>query len=452
MQASADITRRLWALCNVLRDDGITYHEYISELSLILFFKLADLLQVESAIPPRYRWNSLRDLDPESLLATYHEALAHLGESDNPKLRAIFQGSQSQIRTATSLARLFAGIDTIDWREIDPSSIGDAYEGLIGKNAQESRYGAGQYFTPRALVDAMVQVCKPNSKDIVYDPAAGTAGFLVAAGVFSAKTGPTQCVLRGTELVRAVYRLAQMNIHLHGLQAELTLGDALTEDPGSIRSSLCLTNPPFGIRGDLNPLQTSYLQFPTSNKQLSFLQHVYSSLNHEARTAVVVPDNVLFESGVAAAVRTHLLDNYNVHTILRLPAGIFYATGVKTSVLFFSSTASTEVTWVYDLRSANGAFTKKKPLDADDLTDFVDIYGDDPYGTSRRNESQVFTPYTRDDIRELSDRLDLATTDHTPVSATTPAAALELITNELEQAVTAVKELQQVLARADLGD
>ena len=452
MQVTADVTRRLWALCNVLRDDGITYHEYITELTLILFFRLADLLDVESAIPRQYRWSSLRDLDPQDLLITYREALTELAVSDNPKIRAIFQDSRSQIRNATSLARLVVGIDTIDWQQLAPSSLGDLYEGLIVKNAQESRYGAGQYFTPRALVDAIVRVCKPNSRDIAYDPAAGTAGFLVAAGVFSAESGPTQCVLQGTELVRDVYRLAQMNLHLHRLQAQLDLDDALTKDPSEVGGTLCLTNPPFGVRGDLNPLQTSHLQFPTSNKQLSFLQHVYSGLDSEARASIVVPDNVLFETGIAASIRTHLLDTYNLHTILRLPAGIFYATGVKTSVLFFSNAGSTEVTWVYDLRSVNGAYTKKKPFEAGELEDFIEVYGADPYGTGSRRESQIFTPYTRSDIHELSDRLDLANVNHAPVSATTPAAALELIANELEQAVAAVKELQAVLARVDSVD
>jgi type I restriction enzyme M protein len=452
VQATADVTRRLWALCNVLRDDGITYHEYISELTLILFFRLADLLDVESAIPSRYRWNALRELDPESLLQEYREALAVLAESNNSKIHAIFQGSRTDIRNAVSLARIIEGIDTIDWQKIAHNSVGDVYESLIARNAQESRYGAGQYFTPRALVDAIVRVCKPTSKETVYDPAAGTAGFLVAAGIFSLESGIGQCALEGTELVPAVHRLAQMNIHLHRLQARFDIGDTLSRSPCELEYDVCLTNPPFGVRGDLNPMQTSYLQFPTSNKQLSFLQHIYSSLRVGGRAAVVVPDNVLFETGTASAIRTNLLDNYNVHTILRLPSGIFYATGVKTSVLFFSRTGATENTWIYDLRSANGAFTKKRPLEFEDLKDFVQEFGEDPNGSSRRRQSDVFTPYKRADIRELSDRLDLGGARQAKIYAATPAATLELISSELDQAVAAVRELQEVLARADSVD
>lgn len=451
MQSTTDVSRRLWALCNVLRDDGITYHEYISELTLVLFFRLANLLGVEADIPKRYRWQALREMPEQYLLDTYNEALANLVRSDNENIRVIFSGSYSRIRTAASLSRLINGIDSINWRNIEPSSVGDIYENLIARNAQESRYGAGQYFTPRALVEAMVRVTKPGKNEFVYDPAAGTAGFLVAAGAYSRNTNGAQCELAGAELVPEVYRLAQMNLHLHDLDSQMKLINTLSQDPSLVGCDVCLTNPPFGTKGDVGSPQFVALQIPTNNKQLGFLQHVYSGLQSMGRAAVVVPDNVLFESGAAAGVRTQLLDNFDLHTILRLPAGIFYATGVKTSVLFFARTQSTESVWIYDLRWAGG-FTKKRPLELKHLQEFMQCYGSDSYGRSKRTENQHFRAYSRQSIKAIGDRLDIGPSSDHEVPEGSPAATLGYIAAELENASAAVRDLQEILARADSID
>jgi type I restriction enzyme M protein len=448
VESTAAAAKRLWGLCNVLRDDGITYHQYISELTLILFFKLANQLGIEGDIPTDYRWTSLVTLEGERLLATFQDAIKVLANSPNQSVSALFIDNKTSIRNGTSLERLVHGIDAIDWHDIEPSSLGDIYESLIDRNAQESRYGAGQYFTPRALVEAMVRVMAPTREDSVYDPAAGTAGFLVAAGIHAVDASGQQCGLRGNELVHEVQRMGLMNLHLHGLKAELANVDTLSLPLVQEKYSLCLSNPPFGIRSDLNPMQRSHLMFPTSNKQLSFLQHIYSCMRVGGRTAAVFPDNVLFEAGVAAAIRTYLLDNFNLHTLLRLPTGIFYATGVKTSVLFFSRTGPTRETWVYDLRFGNNGFTRKRPLAIDDLTDFITSFGPDPMGSSPRTMSSHFRSISRSTLRDLDDRLDVVGVPAPESRHGSATATLEMISRELDQAAAAAKELQIMLEQA----
>lgn len=447
MESTASAAKRLWTLCNVLRDDGITYHQYISELTLILFFKLAAQLGLEDSIPLEYRWANLKTLSGDALLDTFRESIGALAESRNQPVRGMFQDNKTTIRSGVSLERLLRGIDTIEWNNFEPSDIGEIYESLIGRNAQESRYGAGQYFTPRALVAAMVQVTKPDRRDSVYDPAAGTAGFLVAAGLHARRNSGQQCDLIGNELVPEVLRMAQMNLHLHGLDADMRQVDTLSRDPHLERHTLCLSNPPFGMRSDLNPTQRDKLAFLTNNKQLNFLQHIYTSLNVGARAAAVVPDNVLFESGVAESIRQYLLDNFNLHTLLRLPTGIFYATGVKTSVLFFAKTGSTDATWVYDLRFGNNGFTRRRPLVEDDLSDFVERFGPNKDGSSSRSESACFQRFSRASMKALDDRLDLIGTPRSETRHGPASVTLEMIARELEQAASATRELQAMLDR-----
>lgn len=448
MDITADAAKRLWTLCNVLRDDGITYNEYISELTLLLFFKLASQLGVERDIPQEYQWSRLTQLNGDQLLKTYFDAIDYLGSSQQSKLRSIFARSSSNIRNPASLARLLDGIESIDWQSLGHNSIGDIYESLIDKNAQESRYGSGQYFTPRALVNAIVSVSRPAPSETVYDPAAGTGGFLVAAGLYVRAEYSESCKLHGVELVPEVSRLGQMNLHLHDLEGSLDTADALSLDPKRIQWSVCLTNPPFGIKSDLNPRQQAHLQFPTNNKQLCFLQHIYSSLEEGGRAAVVVPDNVLYEAGVAGQIRTYLLDNFSLHTMLRLPTGIFYATGVKTSVLFFSRTGPTDKLWIYDLRLQKTRFTKKNPLTARDLIDFVHQYGPDPLGSIGRVPTKDFQVFSRAQVANAADRLDLLGQAASGAAQSSPSAMLEIISRELEQATSAVKDLQAILERA----
>jgi type I restriction enzyme M protein len=450
MENTADAAKRLWNLCNVLRDDGITYHQYISELTLILFFKLASQLGVEADIPAQYRWSSLLTLSGSDLLSTFKESIKYLGDSPNNTIREMFAENQTSLRNPRSLQKILYGIDGIRWSEIASSSIGEMYESLIGRNAQESRYGAGQYFTPRALVEAIVKVHNPDPADSVYDPAAGTAGFLVVAGIQSRENFGEQCDLYGNELVHEVQRMAQMNLHLHNLRAELQNRDTLLRPLGDKQYSLCLTNPPFGIRGDSDPQLQDGLIFPTSNKQLAFLQHIFSCLEDNGRAAVIIPDNVLFEAGTAAAVRTYILDNFNLHTMLRLPPGIFYATGVKTSVLFFSRTRPTRDIWVYDLRLADQSFTRKHPISAPDLEEFVECYRQSE--PTKRCETERFTRHSRHELRYLEDRLDLLGAPAGASQQNSAKATLGTIARELDQAATAVKALQALLDKAGTLD
>lgn len=446
MENTADAVRRLWMLCNVLRDDGITYHEYLGELTYLLFLKMADELGIEQDIPVEFRWNTLSGLPASEALEQYRSALATLGKSENQALCEIFEQSSTQIRHEHAFARLMQGISSIDWYSANRDGVGDIYEGLIEKNATESRYGAGQYFTPRALVDAMVTVTRPRKADRIYDPAAGTAGFLIAAGLRANSRGESSPILLGRELVRDVQRMALMNLRLHGLIGDVSFGDTLSINSNEMNVSLCLTNPPFGVKSGLTQHQQDLLDYPTSNKQLAFIQHIYKSLAPKGRAAVVVPDNVLFESGVAGSVRTHLLDNFNLHTILTLPTGIFYATGVKTSVLFFSNTGPTTKTWFYNLRANGNGYSKRRQLGSADLQPFIDSFGPDPLKPVNRVVSEYFQVQTRQQLRSVADRLDHRTaSSHNSDIGTTnsPLELVDLVIQELEQALVSARGIAQ---------
>ncbi|MFC9302319.1 N-6 DNA methylase, partial [Streptomyces albidoflavus] len=316
MQDTSDVTRRLWSLCSVLRDEGVTYHEYLNELSYLLFLKLADELKIEQLIPRESRWQALRSAPPSEALPTYERTLVSLSAAKSGIVREIYADSSTQVRNSASLHKLISEIDAIDWYRAKQNGLGDVYEGLIEKNAQESRYGAGQYFTPRPVVDALVKVLKPSGGEAVYDPATGTAGFLVAAGLFARSMNSADLRLVGNELVHDVQRMALMNLLLHELRAEIANVDTLSQPPMRPAVNVILTNPPFGLKGSLSAEQKKQLDFPTSNKQLAFIQHCYKSLAKNGRAAIVIPDNVLFESGVACSIRKVLLDNFRLHTVL----------------------------------------------------------------------------------------------------------------------------------------
>ncbi|MFF7576560.1 N-6 DNA methylase [Streptomyces sp. NPDC008061] len=452
MQDASDVTRKLWALCGVLRNEGVTYHEYLNELTYLLFLKLAHELDMESRIPQDCRWAQLSESGADALLAQYNRMLETLGTADDEIVATIFADSKTGISSGESLRQLVQGIDDIDWYRARQNGLGDVYEGLIQKNAQESRYGAGQYFTPRPVVEALVHVTAPTEDDMVYDPAAGTGGFLVAAGLGTKSSNSASPQLVGVELVRDVQRMALMNLLLHGLEGKILLGDALHQDASATGYSVCLTNPPFGAKGSLTVEQNERLQFPTSNKQLAFLQHVYQNLAENGRAAIVVPDNVLFEGGTAATVRSELLNNYRVHTILSLPTGIFYATGVKTSVLFFCADGPTEETWFYDLRSGQSSFGKRRQLLAADLSDFVSLYGADARGRSPRKETPRFKRLTRKGLSGNGDRLDFGfmKTSEGSVGSSSIADLFDdtrRLREELDSAMSGVSEIEKILTR-----
>jgi type I restriction enzyme M protein len=435
----------------VLRDDGVTYHEYLTELTFVLFLKLAAELGIEERIRPAHRWASLLEASAtEGGLTFYAATLDELGESDDSLLRSVFGDAQTRLRSNDALARLLSGVDGIVWTEAG-LEVGDVYEGLIQKSAQEARYGAGQYFTPRMIVRSIVSAVQPEPLDVIYDPAAGTAGFLTAAGQYTDGATPT---LLGVELSANVHRLGAANLFFHGLNATYVLGDALASDNAFSSCTVCITNPPFGVKGTLADAEAELLEFPTSNKQLAFLQHVYSRLAPNGRAAVIVPDNVLFESGVARTVRRRLLDGFGLHTILRLPPGIFYATGVKTSVLFFTAPISdtplsSDGVWVYDLRSGG----RRVGVDESELANFLTAYGSDPRGGAVRSPSNNFIFITRERIAEEDDRLDFGR-DPLPEShqpSVAPQTQINLMRQELEIVSDALGELESLIREVRSG-
>ena len=344
-----EIVNKLWNLCNVLRDDGITYHQYLNELTFILFLKMAEETGTEEDILEGYRWKDLMAKEGLELATFYKELLLKLGTTGAGRVQKIYNNAQTSITHPTNLRKIIKHIDELDWFDAREEGLGEMYEGLLEKNASEKKSGAGQYFTPRSLINVMVRLMAPQVGERINDPACGTYGFVIAAQRFIKENNDLYSLseqennfldteaFSGCELVADTHRLAMMNAFLHGLGGNIMLGDALSSQGETVKNiDLVLANPPFGTKkGGENPTRTDLL-YPSSNKQLNFLQAIYRSLHSRggARAAVVLPDNVLFEDG-GANVRRELMDKCNLHTILRLPTGIFYAQGVKTNVLFF---------------------------------------------------------------------------------------------------------------------
>jgi type I restriction enzyme M protein len=437
MARSSDLVQQLWGLCNVLRDDGITYHQYVNELTYLLFLKMAQETGAEEALPEDLRWGKLAQLTGSRQFDFYRTQLVTLGTQGNSRVRAIFANPTSLLRHSESLNILVRKIDELDWYRAKQEGLGDLYEGLLQKNASEKKSGAGQYFTARPLIDSMVSVMKPGVDDSIQDPAAGTGGFLVAFDSYIRENAnPTSwteeqqrryraSTFFGMEHVQDTHRLALMNLMLHGIAPDsenggVQFGDTLGPDGQALPDvSLILTNPPFGTKsGGGLPTRTD-LPFPTSNKQFSFLQHIYLKLQRGGRAAVVLPDNVLFEGSIGKQIRRDLMEKCNLHTILRLPTRIFYAQGVKTNVLFFTrghtDSANTEEVWVYDLRANMRAFNKRAPLTRSYFQEFEKAFGDDPRGgaeaRARRSDSGAdgrFRCFSRDWITERGDNLDIA--------------------------------------------
>ena len=472
-----DIVQKLWNLCNILKDDGVTYHQYVTELTYLLFLKMAEETGTEDQIPAGYRWDDLEQRPAPDRLEHYKIALIHLGTHGSPLVQQIFANASSFIKKPATLSMLVAEIDKLDWYSARQEGLGDLYEGLLEKNANEKKSGAGQYFTPRTLIDAMVAVMQPTKEDVIQDPAAGTGGFLIAAHHYigthdhpDAWTDTQQRRYRratfyGMEHVQDTHRLALMNLMLHGIDssqegAGIRYGDTLSPEGHSLpRASLILSNPPFGTKkGGGLPTRDDFT-FPTSNKQFAFLQHIYRHLVPGGRAAVVLPDNVLFESGIGKQIRADLMDKCNLHTILRLPTGIFYAQGVKTNVLFFTrgekDKDNTQEVWIYDLRANMAQFGKKTPLTRAHFADFEAAYGKDPRvgndALQFRQESERFRRFTREEIAARGDNLDISwlkeDSDGSGDALPEPAVLAREAMAELEGAM---EELRGILEQ--LGD
>ena len=445
--ASQQIVQKLWNYCNVLRDDGLSYGDYVEQLTYLLFLKMAhERTQAPwdqpSFIPADWDWTELLSKDGDALEVQYRKTLEALGRQSG-MLGLIFRKAQNRIQDPAKLRRLIVDlIDRENWSALDADVKGDAYEGLLEKNAQDTKGGAGQYFTPRPLIQAIVECIDPGPAETICDPACGTGGFLLAAHDYvvrhyphldkKAKRHLKLEALQGIELVDGVARLCAMNLLLHGIGPTagdktapvVKVNDSLRADPGD-RYDVILTNPPFGKKSSVRVVNEEGEESrealtvvrddfwaTTSNKQLAFVQHVKTLLKMGGRAAVVVPDNVLFEGGAGETVRRKLLHECDVHTLLRLPTGIFYAQGVKANVLFFdrraaSAAPQTSRLWVYDLRTNQHFTLKTNPLKRLDLDEFVQCYNP----SNRRDRTATWSEATPEGRWRAYDYSDLVARD-----------------------------------------
>ena len=439
---SSAIVQKLWNYCNVLRDDGMSYGDYVEQLTYLLFLKMADERTKEpyvpasgaheqpSAVPAEYSWPSLIKKDGDELFDHYRHVLEKLG-NEKGLLGLIFNKSQNKFQDPAKLRRLIVDlIDKENWSVMSADVKGDAYEGLLEKNAQDVKTGAGQYFTPRPLIAGIVDVIAPRPGETICDPACGTGGFFLAANEYVIRHYPNmtrdekrklkESTFRGCELVQSTARLCAMNMMLHGIGGDelpLVVADFLAGDPGD-RYEIVMTNPPFGkkssttivaddgkVERETEIIERDDFWATTSNKQLNFLQHVKTLLKQNGRAAIVVPDNVLFEGGAGETVRRKLLHECEVHTLLRLPTGLFYAQGVKANVLFFDKKPASEIPWtkklwIYDLRTNMHFTLKTNPLKREDLEDFVRCYNPE----NRHNRQPTWTDNLKDAAPAQTDK------------------------------------------------
>ena len=433
MSDARQLVDKLWNFCNLLRDDGVSTIDYTEQLTYLLFLKMAHEretrpLNPEMIVPKDCSWQRLLDSDGDQLEVNYRHILETLAKQSGT-LGVIFRKAQNKIQDPAKLKKLITDfIDKENWSAAGVDIKGDAYEGLLAKGAEDVKSGAGQYFTPRALISAMVDAIQPTVKDTVVDPACGTGGFLLAAYAYASQDAenltPDEKVhlrdnfVSGVELVDGTARLAAMNMLLHGMgradgPSPIEVRDGLTADPGR-RWSVVLANPPFGTKssvkmiGDDGKKTKDNLEIvrddfwvTTSNKQLNFVQHIKTIMEIHGRAAVVLPDNVLFEGGAGETLRKRLLKEFEVHTLLRLPTGIFYAGGVKANVLFFDKKPAgdkpwTTKFWVYDFRTNQHFTMKQNPLRRSHLDEFVDAYM--PGNRGKRKESERFKAFTYEEI------------------------------------------------------
>jgi len=420
MNATASIVSKVWSFCTTLRDDGVSYGDYLEQLTYLIFLKMADEYSQppynrKVGIPAEYNWQSLKAKRGAELEVHYVKLLLALGKKSG-MLGTIFTKAQNKIQDPAKLYRLIDMVNETEWVTMGADVKGDIYEGLLERNAEDTKSGAGQYFTPRALIRAMVECMRPEPGKTIADPACGTGGFFLAAYDFlvathqmnrSQNTFLKHDTFNGNEIVAGTRRLALMNMFLHNIgeidgDSMVSPNDALVA-PSVTTFDYVLANPPFGKKSSMSftnedgeqerdDLTYNRQDFwaTTSNKQLNFVQHIRTMLKTTGRAAVVVPDNVLFEGGAGETVRRKLLETTELHTILRLPTGIFYANGVKANVLFFDNRAAsktpwTKEVWYYDYRTNIHHTLKKKPLRFEDLQEFIACYN--PLNRHERKET-----------------------------------------------------------------
>jgi type I restriction enzyme M protein len=474
-----DIIAKLWNLCHILRDDGVTYNEYVTELTFLLFLKMMAETGREDVLPNGYRWSQLAKRTGLEQLDYYKRLLLDLGTKGKARVAAIFADARTMLRKPTNLKALTDAIDELDWFSAREDGLGNLYEGLLEKNAAEKKSGAGQHFTPRPLIDCIVRLMEPQPGELIQDPAAGTGGFLVAADHYIKertddlfKLSKDQIHFQkhnafvGLELVPDAHRLCLMNLMLHGIEKGVECGDTLSPDGASLpKADLILTNPPFGNKkGGGRPNRADFsITADTSNKQLAFVEHVVRALKPGGRAAVVVPDGVLFDDNTGRRLRTWMMELCDLHSILRLPTGIFYAPGVKTNVAFFTrgktDKANTKAVWVYDLRNQMAAFGKTRPLIVKDFAEFENAFGADPFGKSKRKgqgEEGRFRCFTRDQIKARHDNLDIGWLRDTEAEAeehlTDPEDIAAAIIGHLEAALEEIEAVSDELEEEEQAD
>ncbi|AWB65320.1 SAM-dependent methyltransferase [Saccharobesus litoralis] len=503
--STQDLINKLWNLCNLLRDDGVTYHEYLNELTYLIFLKMVEETGQDELIPQGYRWTDIENFNAATRLEEYKKLLIHLGTHGSLITKAIFADASTCIRKPATLNKLVTEIDNLDWYSAKHEGLGDMYEGLLEINASEKKSGAGQYFTPRVLIEIMVELMKPTLEDVIVDPTAGTGGFLIAAHHEIEKNNDIKLLdeaaydkyqhgtFFGMELVPDTRRLAMMNLMLHDLAVDDTnagvlFGDTLSNEGKALpKASLILANPPFGTKqGGGVPTRDDLVHY-TSNKQLAFLHTMYHCmLKPGGRAAVVLPDNVLFEGSTGRKIRNDLMEKCNLHTILRLPTGIFYAAGVKTNVLFFEKPTdvnkdkgsfdkgNTKKVWVYDLRSNMPQFGKRTVLTKAHFEEFYQAVGSDltqvdeakrqAFIDQHKGDNQKASEvgdvdtcrlrcFTRGEITAKDDSLDLAWIRDDSIEDAANLPEPDVLINEaIEELAGAITDLQSILVELDVAE
>lgn len=454
------LTKKVWTLATTLAGQGIGFTDYITQLTYLLFLKMdyenTEMFGEDSAIPEGYRWSDLIELDGLDLIAQYESTLKKLSEEEN-LIGTIFVKAQNKIDKPVYLKKVITMINEEQWLVMDGDVKGAIYESILEKNGQDKKSGAGQYFTPRSLIQAMVDVAQPKIGETVCDPACGTGGFLLAAYDYMKNQSHDKAkryflrdkALHGYDNTALVVTLASMNLYLHGIgtdRSPILCQDSLEKAPDTL-VDVILANPPFGTRpaGSVDiDRQDFYVE--TKNNQLNFLQHIMVMLKNTGRAAVVLPDNVLFEGGAGETIRKELLKNFNLHTILRLPTGIFYAQGVKANVLFFQKGTPTKNVWYYDYRTGIKHTLATKPMQRQHLDDFVKCYNAE--NIAARQETERFKCYPVDELlaRDKTS-LDITwikqTDDDEDISLGELISTMEEKSNNI---ITAVQKLKELMA------
>jgi type I restriction enzyme M protein len=469
----SDVVQKLWGFCHTLRHDGVDYGDYIEQITYLLFLKMADERAIE--LPEGCDWPSLRGKSGVGLTDGYTDLLRTLGRQPGI-LGDIYAGAQSRFSNPVNLKRLIGLIDETEWTALGVDIKAAAYEGLLEKAASEGKKGAGQYFTPRVLIQSIVRCMRPDPRQhpefTICDPACGTGGFLVAAyewlieqsggGALDRDTArrvkrSTYC---GQELVARPRRMALMNLYLHGLEPVIAVGDSIYEPASSQRFDVILTNPPFGTRGANQAPDRDDFTISTSNKQLNFVQHILTILKPGGRAAIVLPDNCLF-ADQAGEIFKILAEDCSLHTILRLPRGTFtpYSQGVKANVVYFTKGYPTENVWMYDARTNVPGITKKdRPLTSQHFADFEQCYGIDANGRSQRaatvSAEDRWRSFHISEVKERDFKFDSFKwlKEEAPENGDEISEPEELATDIIMELESAVEELNSILALLEEGN